>query len=125
MARREMVDVCTQVQTYGQCKTGKPHFHLLSHSSCFPYFGVILVELRLIESFPQIWRTEAFRSIRRRLLIQVSFNSHNAHCYFSHMLHIYFIYRENMHIFQTHCFILDAHELCHFEKNIVLNMLTK
>ena len=36
----------------------------------------------------------SFWSIRRRLLIQVSFNSHNAHCYFSYALHIYFIYCE-------------------------------
>jgi hypothetical protein len=40
-------------------------------------------------------------------------------------LHIYFVYRENMHILQLSQFILIAHELFHFEKNIVLNMLTK
>ena len=42
-----------------------------------------------------------------------------------HALHIYFVYRENMHILQLSQFILIAHELYHFEKNVVLNMLTK
>ena len=55
--RRDTVDVHTRARTYGQCETGKPYFHLPSHSSCFPYFRVALVELGLIESFPHIWRT--------------------------------------------------------------------
>jgi hypothetical protein len=42
-----------------------------------------------------------------------------------HTVHIYFVYQENMHILQLSQFILFAHELYHFEKNIVLNMLTK
>ena len=79
-------------RTYGQRETGKPYFDLPSHSSCFPYFRVILVQLELIEGFPQIWRTHIFRSIQKRLSIQVSFNSHNAHCYFSYAVHIYFVY---------------------------------
>ena len=107
MARCDAVDVCTWAQTYGQCETGKPYFHLPSHSSYFPYFRFILVELGLIEGFPQIWRTQAFRNIRRRLLIQVSFNLHNAHCYFSHALHIYFIYWKTCifynSLFRTYC----------------------
>ena len=57
MARLDMVDVRTRARTYGQCETGKPYFHLPSHSFCFPYYRVILVELGLIEGFPQIWRT--------------------------------------------------------------------
>jgi hypothetical protein len=40
------------------------------------------VELGLIESFPQIWRTRTFWSFQRRVSTQVSLNSHNAHCYF-------------------------------------------
>ena len=35
------------------------------------------------------------------------------------------LYRENMHCLQLSQFILIAHELGHFEKNVVLNMLTK
>jgi hypothetical protein len=40
-------------------------------------------------------------------------------------LHVYFVYRTNMHILQLLQFILIAHELCHFEKNVVLNLLIK
>ena len=40
---------------------------------------------------------------------------------FSYALHIYFVYQENMHILQLIRFVLIAHELCQFEKNIVLN----
>ena len=124
-AHRDTVDVRTRAWTYDRCVTGKPYFHLQSHSFYFPYFGVVLVELELIEGFPQIWRTQIFRNIRRCFSIQVSFNSHNAHCYFLHALHIYFVYQENMHILQLTRFVLIAHELCHFEKNVVLNILTK
>jgi hypothetical protein len=42
-----------------------------------------------------------------------------------HSLHIYFVYQENIHILQLSQFILIAHKLWHFEKNVVLNMLTK
>jgi hypothetical protein len=42
-----------------------------------------------------------------------------------HALHIYFVYQENMHILQLSQFILIAHELWHFQKSIMLNMLTK
>jgi hypothetical protein len=79
---RDMVDVRPQALTYDQCVTRKPYFHQLSHSSCFPYFRVILIELGLIESFPQIWRTRTFQNIQRHFSIRVNFNSHNAHCYF-------------------------------------------
>jgi hypothetical protein len=41
----------------------------MSHSSSFPYFIVVLVELGLIEGFSQIWRTQIFRSFRRHLSI--------------------------------------------------------
>jgi hypothetical protein len=50
-ASRDVVDVRPQVRTYGQCVVGKPYFHQLSHSSCFLYFRVVLVELGLIEGF--------------------------------------------------------------------------
>jgi hypothetical protein len=50
-ARRDMVDVRLRARTYGQCVIGKPYFHQSSHSSCFPYFRVVLVELGLIEDF--------------------------------------------------------------------------
>jgi hypothetical protein len=42
-----------------------------------------------------------------------------------HALHVYFVYRENMHSLQLSQFILIAHELWHFEKNVVLNILNK
>ena len=48
-ACRDTVNVQTQAWTYGQCVVGKPYFHQLSHSSYFPYFRVVLVELGLIE----------------------------------------------------------------------------
>jgi hypothetical protein len=50
-ARRDMVDVQPRARTYGQYVTGKPYFHQTSHSSCFPYFRVVLVELVLLEGF--------------------------------------------------------------------------
>ena len=68
-ARCDTVDIRTRALTYGQCEIGKPYFHIPSHNSCFSYFGFILVELGLIEGFSQIWRTQTFQSIRRRLLI--------------------------------------------------------
>jgi hypothetical protein len=42
-----------------------------------------------------------------------------------HVLHIYFVCQENMYILQLLQFILITHELWHFEKNVVLDMLTK
>jgi hypothetical protein len=51
-AHRDTVDVRSRARTYGQYVTGKPYFHQLSHSSCFPYFRVALVKLGLIEGFP-------------------------------------------------------------------------
>jgi hypothetical protein len=42
-----------------------------------------------------------------------------------HALHVYFVYQTNMHILQLSQFVLIAHELCHFGKNVVLNMLIK
>ena len=124
-ACHDTMNVRTRAWTYGQCVTGKPYFHLPSHRSCFSYFRVILVKLWLIEDFSQICRTRIFRNIQRHFSIQVSFNSHNAYCYFSHVLHIYFVYRENIHTLQLRRFVLIAHKLCHFEKNTMLNMLTK
>jgi hypothetical protein len=81
-ACRDTAHIRPRAQTYGQCVIGKPCFLQSSHSSCFPYFRVVLVELGLIKGFPQIWKTLIFRSIQRRLSIEVSFNSYNAHCYF-------------------------------------------
>jgi hypothetical protein len=45
MACRDTTDVRPQARTYGQYVVGKPYFHQPSHSLCFPYFRVILVEL--------------------------------------------------------------------------------
>jgi hypothetical protein len=81
-ACRDMAYVRPRARTYGQCAAGKPYFHQMSHSSCFPCFRVVLVELGLIEGFPQIWGTWIFQNFQKRLPIQVSFNSHNAYCYF-------------------------------------------
>jgi hypothetical protein len=64
-----------------ECDMGL-YFHQPSHSSCFPCFKVILVEIRVIEGFPQIWRTWIIWNSRKHYSIQVSFNSHNAQCYF-------------------------------------------
>jgi hypothetical protein len=44
-ARHDGVDVRPRVQMYGQCVARKPYFHQPSHSSCFPYFRVVLMEL--------------------------------------------------------------------------------
>jgi hypothetical protein len=47
-------DVRPRAQTYGlECDRGL-YFHQLSHSSCFPYSRVVLVEIGLIEGFSQI-----------------------------------------------------------------------
>jgi hypothetical protein len=54
IARRDTVDVRPRAWMYGQCVTKKPYFHQPSYNSCFPYFIVVLVELGLIEGFPQI-----------------------------------------------------------------------
>jgi hypothetical protein len=61
-----------------QSVTGNFIFTKPSHSSYFPYSRVFLVEIRLIEGFPQIWRTRIVRNFRRRVTTQVSFNLHNA-----------------------------------------------
>jgi hypothetical protein len=98
-ACRDIEDVHSRAQTYGHCVADKPYFHQTSNNSCFPCFRVVLMELGLIEGFPQIWRTWIFRSFQRCLSIHVSFNSHNAHCYVpctTHLFcvpikHVYFI----------------------------------
>jgi hypothetical protein len=64
-------------------------FTKLSHYSCFLYFIVVLVEIRLIEDFSQIWRTRIVRNSWRRVMTQVIFNSHNARCnFFMHCMAI-------------------------------------
>jgi hypothetical protein len=65
-----------------QSVTGDFIFTKPTHNSCFPYSRVILVGMGLIEGFPQIWRTWIVRNSRGHYSTQVSFNSHNAHCYF-------------------------------------------
>jgi hypothetical protein len=86
------VDVRTYAPEPGRTLTvwqGNPIFTNMSHSSYFPWFRVVLVELGLIEGFPQIWKTRTFWSLRRRVSIQVSFNSHNAYCYFPCTAHLF------------------------------------
>jgi hypothetical protein len=51
-ACRDTADVRPRAWTYDQYVAGKSYFHWPSHSSCFPYFRVVLVELGLIEYFP-------------------------------------------------------------------------
>ena len=51
-ARRNAVDIRPQARMYGQRVTRDFIFTKSSHSSCVPYSGVVLVELRLIEGFP-------------------------------------------------------------------------
>jgi hypothetical protein len=104
-ACRDAADVRPQAQTYGQCAAGKPYFHQMSHSSCFPCFRVVLVELGLIEGFLQIWRTRIFQSFQRRLSIQVSFNSHNAHCYFPCTTRLFYVPSKHAY-FTTHSLYL-------------------
>jgi hypothetical protein len=82
------------------------------------------VELGLIEGFPQILRTRTFWSFQKRVSTQVSFNSHNAHCYFSCTARLFYVPSKHAY-FTTLTVILITHELCHFGKNIVLNLLTK
>jgi hypothetical protein len=53
-ACRDMVDLRPLAQTYDQCMIGNFIFIKPSHSSCFPYFKVVLVELELIEGFSHI-----------------------------------------------------------------------
>jgi hypothetical protein len=124
MACCYMADLRTQARTYGHYVAGKPYFHQTSHSSCFPYFIVVLVELGLIESFSQIWRTQIFWSFQRHLLIQVSFNSHNAHCYFSCIACLFCVPSKHAY-FTTLTIYTYCTQLCHFEKNVVLNLLIK
>jgi hypothetical protein len=113
LAHRDTVDVQSRTQMYGQYVVGKPYFHQPSHSSCFPYFRVILVEIGLIEGFPQIWRTRIFWSIQRRFSIQVSFNSHNAHCYF--LMHCTFIL-----CIEKTCIFYNSHSLYLLHMNFVI-----
>jgi hypothetical protein len=68
-ACRNTADVHARARTYGHCVAEKPYFHQTSHSSCFPYFIAVLMELGIIEGFPQIWRTQMFRSFQRHLSI--------------------------------------------------------
>jgi hypothetical protein len=71
--RSIIVDVQPQGQTYGpECDKGL-YFHRLSYTSCFPYSRVVLVEIRLIEDFPQIWRTRIIWNSRRYVMTQLSF----------------------------------------------------
>jgi hypothetical protein len=123
-ACRDTADIRSWARTYGHYVPGKPYFHQTSHSSCFPWFRVFLVELGLIKGFSQIWRTQIFQSFRRRLSTKVSFNSHNAHCYFLCTACLFYV-SIKLAYFKLSQFVLIAHELCHFEKNVVLNMLTK
>jgi hypothetical protein len=118
MACRDTVDIRPRAQTYSQCVVGKPYFHQPSHSSCFPYIRVVLVELRLIEGFPQIWKTQIFRSFRRRLSIQVSFNSHNAYCYFS-------MHCTSILCIEKTCIFYNSHSLylLHMDSVILRKML--
>jgi hypothetical protein len=59
-ARHDTVDVWPKARMCGLYVIGKSYFHQPFHSSYFPYFRVVLVELGLIEGFPQIWRIRIF-----------------------------------------------------------------
>jgi hypothetical protein len=76
------VDVRTRARTYGHCLAGKPYFRQKSDSLWSPWFRAVIVGIGLIEGFSQIWRTRTIWSFQRHVSTQVSFNSHNAHCYF-------------------------------------------
>jgi hypothetical protein len=95
---------------------GNPMFAKYSIAPVFLDLGAVIVGIGLIEGFSQIWRTRIIWSFQRHVLTQVSFNSHNAHCYFPCTAHL-FVYQENMDTLQLSPFVLIAHELCHFGKN--------
>jgi hypothetical protein len=82
-ARSVIADVWSRAWTYDQIVIGELHFYQPSHSSCFPCSKVVLVEVGLIEGFPHIWRIRISWTTQRHYSTQVSFNSHNARCYFS------------------------------------------
>jgi hypothetical protein len=52
------VDIQPRARTYGPECDRELYFHQQSHSSCFPYSRVVLVEIGLIEGFSHIWRTQ-------------------------------------------------------------------
>jgi hypothetical protein len=41
----DTADIRSRARTYNHYVAGKPHFHQMSHSSCFSCFRVVLVEL--------------------------------------------------------------------------------
>jgi hypothetical protein len=57
MVQSIIVDKRLRARTYGpECDRGL-YFHQQSHRSYFPDSRVVLVEIGIIEGFPQIWRT--------------------------------------------------------------------
>jgi hypothetical protein len=101
---------CAKLGPTVQSMTGDFIFMKPSHSSCFPYSRVFLVEIRLIEGFPQIWRTQIVRNSQRHYSTQLSFNSHNARCYFPCTARLFYVPRKHAYL-QLSQFILIAHEL--------------
>jgi hypothetical protein len=92
--------------------TGDFIFTKPSHNSYFSYSKVVLV-IELIESFPQIWRTQIVWNSRKHYSTQVNFNLHMLDVTF-HALHANFMCQENMQIYNSHSLYL-----LHMNSNIL------
>jgi hypothetical protein len=109
-AYRDAVDVWPRAWTYSQCVAGKPYFHQLCHSSCFPYLKVVLVELRLIEGFPHIWRTRIFRSFQTHIMFIAIFPC-IAHLFCILRKHAYFTTLIIYGCSNYHSYTINMHKL--------------
>ena len=76
----------------------------------FSYSRVALVEIGLMEGFPQILRTLKLWNTWKCYSIQVSFNSHNARCYLPCTARLFCVLRKHAYL-QVSQFILATHEL--------------
>jgi hypothetical protein len=81
------------------------YFHQPSYNSYFSYPRVVWIEIGLIEGFSQIWKIRIIWNSQRRVIIQVSFNSHNAQYYFSCTTQLFCVTRKYTYL-QLSQFIL-------------------
>jgi hypothetical protein len=87
-----------RARTYIQSVIRELHFYQLSHISYFSFSRVVLIEVGLIEGFPQIWKTWISWITQRHYSTQVSFNSHNAQCYFLCTVHLFCVLRKHAYL---------------------------
>jgi hypothetical protein len=116
-------DVRTRYRTYDHCVARKSYFCQMFHNSCFPWFRTVIVGIGLIEGFYRFGEPEPFGVFRDTYWPRWVL-THIMRIVIFHALDVYFVYQENMHILQLSPFVLIV-ELCHFGKNVVLNLLTK